>query len=170
MPGAVFTYGRFNPPTKGHMRVIDDVIKRAKATGATPYIVTTHTEDPKKNPLPHWLKMKILKAKYPEVRVLGTSRKAPTPHAVVRHLLMREHSDVRLVLGSNRVKTFEKMLGGKEQVTVVGVERNAQGISATKAREAARSGNFKKFQKLFMLNKNPIFTKMVYDRIKRNSV
>ena len=59
---AVFTFGRFNPPTIGHEKVIDAVAKeQGKNPGAPMYVFPSHSNDPKKNPLPHALKVAYMK-------------------------------------------------------------------------------------------------------------
>ena len=55
---AVFTFGRFNPPTKGHARLMD-VVKNA-SSGADHYVFTGRTNDPKKNPLQYKDKITFL--------------------------------------------------------------------------------------------------------------
>ena len=50
----VFAYGRFNPPTIGHEKVIEKVTKIA---GTNDYrIYPSHSQNPKKDPLPQTLK------------------------------------------------------------------------------------------------------------------
>ena len=47
--GATFTFGRFNPPTVGHMKLAAKM--KAVSAGQDVLIYTTHTTDKKKNPL-----------------------------------------------------------------------------------------------------------------------
>ena len=56
---AVFTLGRFNQPTTGHEKLITKLSSKA---GSDPmYVFPTHTQDPKRNPLPHSLKIAYMK-------------------------------------------------------------------------------------------------------------
>ena len=50
---AVFTFGRFNPPTTGHEKLIEKVASIALKNNADFFIYPSHTESPKKDPLPH---------------------------------------------------------------------------------------------------------------------
>ena len=51
----VFTFGRFNPPTTGHEKLLDKV---KQVAGSNPYrIYPSHTQNAKKDPLPHTLKV-----------------------------------------------------------------------------------------------------------------
>ena len=54
---AVFTFGRFNPPTIGHQKLIQSVNKVARMKGVKPIIIARNSQDKKKNPLPHTKKM-----------------------------------------------------------------------------------------------------------------
>ena len=50
--GVVFTFGRFNPPTTGHAKLVDK-LKKASSGGYKPLLFTSHSNDKKKNPLSH---------------------------------------------------------------------------------------------------------------------
>ena len=47
----VFAFGRMNPPTTGHAKLVEKVKEIAKQNGADHLIVLSHSHDPKKNPL-----------------------------------------------------------------------------------------------------------------------
>ena len=57
----VFTFGRMNPPTTGHLKLIDKVKDVAKKQNATHSVITSHSQDAKKNPLSAGQKVKHLK-------------------------------------------------------------------------------------------------------------
>ena len=48
--GVVFTFGRFNPPTTGHAKLVDK-LKKASSGGYNVLLFTSHSNDKKKNPL-----------------------------------------------------------------------------------------------------------------------
>ena len=55
----VFAFGRFNPPTTGHEKLIQ---KTASVAGSNPYrIYPSFTTNPKKDPLPHALKVAYMR-------------------------------------------------------------------------------------------------------------
>ena len=59
---AVFTFGRFNPPTTGHEKLIDALAKQqSKNAGSLMYVYPSHSQDAKKNPLPHARKIAYMK-------------------------------------------------------------------------------------------------------------
>ena len=60
----VFTFGRFNPPTTGHEKLIQKV---ASVAGSNPYrIYPSHTQNQKKDPLPHTLKVAYMRKMFPK--------------------------------------------------------------------------------------------------------
>jgi len=49
---AVFTFGRLNPPTTGHGKLIDAMAKeQGKNAGSKMHVFVSHSQDAKKNPL-----------------------------------------------------------------------------------------------------------------------
>ena len=64
----VFAFGRFNPPTTGHEKLITKV---ASISGSDPYrIYPSLTQNPKKDPLPHALKVAYLRKMFSSVMVI----------------------------------------------------------------------------------------------------
>ena len=60
----VFAFGRFNTPTTGHEKLIDKV---ASVAGSNPYrIYPSFTTNPKKDPLPHSLKVAYMSNMFPK--------------------------------------------------------------------------------------------------------
>ena len=47
----VMAFGRMNPPTTGHLKLIDKVRAEAEKRGAKHVVVASHSQDSKKNPL-----------------------------------------------------------------------------------------------------------------------
>ena len=59
MSKTVITFGRMNPPTIGHQKVVDKVKAEAKKQGAMPHVYLSHSQDAKKNPLDYKTKVGI---------------------------------------------------------------------------------------------------------------
>ena len=57
------TFGRMNPPTTGHLKVIEKVREIADKHNAGHTVVTSHSQDSKKNPLSAAQKIKHLKCR-----------------------------------------------------------------------------------------------------------
>ena len=60
----IFAFGRFNPPTTGHEKLISKV---AQVSGSSPYrIYPSFSQNPKKDPLPHTLKVAYMRKMFPK--------------------------------------------------------------------------------------------------------
>jgi hypothetical protein len=55
---AVMAFGRLNPITVGHEKLVNKVQEIAKHVGGSAHIVVSHSQDPKKNPLTAAQKLK----------------------------------------------------------------------------------------------------------------
>lgn len=137
---AIFTYGRMNPPTIGHRKLIKAMLKKAKETGATPFIVITHTQNKKKNPLKVAEKTAILERMFPNIEIMYTSSAEPNPNFIAARLDKRGFKDVKMMVGSDQVNAFRKFV--KVPILSGGVrDPNANSVSAmsaTKLRNAAK--------------------------------
>ena len=163
MSTAVFAFGRFNPPTIGHEKLINAVIAVSQREGATALIYGSHSQDSRKNPLSHSEKFKYLKKMFPrQKKILQSSSKARNIMEIAAEM-SEKHNKLILIAGSDRVTEFKSLLNsynGKkskhgfyefEEIDVVSAgERDpdadgASGMSASKMREAAIKGDFESF-------------------------
>jgi predicted kinase len=160
--GAVFTFGRFNPPTVGHGKLVDTLLKATRG-GYKPVIYTSHTEDPTKNPLKYKDKIKWLRKFFKRVTVVDTT--ARTIFDIVTDLYDKGFNQIRMVVGSDRVMEFDKLINtynGKygrhghynfDKIEVISAgERDPDaddisGMSASKMRMFADKGDFEEFKK-----------------------
>jgi cytidyltransferase-like protein len=131
MKSVVFTYGRFNPPHKGHRLMIEQVIETARRTNKTPIVVVSHSVGNAKNPLPVENKMKILRRWFPNVTILSSSKEKS-----IAKIAQDFNKNSIMIVGQNRQNSF-KFLNFKK----VAVPRTANAPSATMARAAATAGN-----------------------------
>lgn len=107
---AVFSFGRFNPPTQGHEKLVDAVEKIAASHGADSFIIPTKSYDQKRNPLDFNTKVKFLRAFFPNANIVEDSV-IRNPFDAVFWLGEQGYMEVILVVGSDRVKEFENMIG-----------------------------------------------------------
>jgi len=155
---AVFTFGRMNPPTVGHEKLVNKVIQVAKQQGGMPHIYLSKTQDKNKNPLPYNVKLNMAKRAFGAKNVVNSN--ARTIIEILKELEGMGHTSITMVVGSDRVEEFNKLISrynGKEytfdQIRVVSAgERDpdsegTDGMSATKMREFARKGDVANFQK-----------------------
>ena len=159
-------FGRMNPPTTGHEKLIKKVHAHAKSVGGTAHVITSHSHDKEKNPVPQKHKIKYLKKVAPSgVKVSGSSKSQPSifHHAAALH--KAGHTELTVVAGSDRVKEFHTSLNkyngvkGRhghynfKKINVVSSgdrdpdAEGTAGISGTKMREHAKKGDHKSFKK-----------------------
>ena len=109
----VFTFGRFNPPTTGHLKLIEAVAKEA---GSGDYvIVPTRSFKADKNPLKIDIKLAWMKEMFPKhAKNIITSKDLNVIIKVMQSFqgLVSEgkYTDVCMVVGSDRVEEFTTLL------------------------------------------------------------
>lgn len=160
----VVTFGRFNPPTIGHEKLLDAV---ASVAGKKPYrIYVSQSQDAKKNPLPYEEKVKFLRKMFPKyARNIISDTSIKTIFDIAVKLNGEGFNELVLVVGSDRVDSFKKLLdqynGVKavhgeykfEKIDVVSAgERDpdadeVSAMSASKLRDAAKAGDLSTFSK-----------------------
>ena len=153
------TFGRFNPPTIGHERLIDKVAKEAKTSGGEYRIYPSRSQDPKKNPLDPGTKIKYMRAAYPDhSNAIVDSDDMRTIFDVLSALDNDGYSSVNIVVGGDRVSEFNSLAtkyNGKlytfDEIKVTsagGRDPDAEGIegmSASKMRKAAVEDDYDTF-------------------------
>tara|TARA_B100001113_G_scaffold321883_1_gene292021 strand:+ start:3200 stop:3799 length:600 start_codon:yes stop_codon:yes gene_type:complete len=109
----VFTFGRFNPPTTGHLKLIEAVAKEA---GRDDYaIIPTRSFDKKKNPLEIDTKIEWMKKMFPKhAKYIISSKDLNIIIKVMQSFqgLVKDgkYTDVCMVVGSDRVPGFTTLL------------------------------------------------------------
>jgi len=174
----VFTFGRMNPPTVGHGKLIDKVLSVAKSSGAKAIIYPSKTEDDNKNPLPFKMKVKVLKDVYGSI--VDTDRKIMSPFHALEKLNDKKVSNVTFVVGSDRVKEFKKNMGShikknlsniKKFSVVSAGERDpdasgVSGMSGSKMRSFVQKDQFDKFRK-GLITKSSSLAKKVFTILRK---
>ena len=183
---AVFTFGRMNPPTSGHEKLVKKVLDVARKNGATPYIFLSHTQEAKKNPLTSKQKVKYLSLGVSEAgRHILAPNDVKTPFDALGKLVELGYTDVIMVAGDDRVEEFKKGLGSYvnhpdpeksfdlNSFTVVSAgardpdAEGAEGMSATKLRQFATSNNFADFKKGVPSNLSDKYAKEMFDALRK---
>lgn len=155
---AVFTFGRFNPITKGHEKLFKKVHELAIKKNGTSFVFPSwsHGKNGKKqNPLSFDVKVKFIKKMMPWVNVIREET-VKTPWDVPKYLSECGFTEIYLVAGSDRIEEYEKRWKPfAETYASIGVitagfrdpdDNGIIGMSATKAHQAALSGDVKKFE------------------------
>jgi phosphopantetheine adenylyltransferase len=172
---AVFAFGRMNPPTLGHSKLIEKVIAVAKKEGGTPMVYPSKTEDKKSNPLSFKTKVKVLKDVFGNI--INTDTTIRTPFDVI-YSLNNNYEKVIFVVGSDRVAEFKRNMTKyvdsdldniKEFLVVSAGNRDPDaegvaGMSGSKMREFVVKDKFGKFKEGLMTN-NTALAKIVFKEI-----
>lgn len=149
---AVAAFGRMNPPTIGHEKLVNAV----KKVPGDHFLFLSHTQNPKDNPLSFEQKQKFASAFFPGITIGDSAVR--TPIDMMKKLQADGYNKVVYIAGSDRVADFEKLLNqynGKEynfdSITVINAgardpdAEGAEGMSASKMRAAAERDNFEEF-------------------------
>lgn len=156
--GVVVAFGRMNPPTIGHKKLMEKIVSVAKQEGAEAKLYLSHSVDSKKNPLDY-------KEKLDFVRKIGVKDlevvESPlhTIYQVVESLGHEGYERVWVVCGSDRIAAFQSMKKYAERWNIKTIEivssgerdegnDDISGASATKMRNAAANNDRKTFDKI----------------------
>lgn len=177
---AVFTYGRMNPPTQGHAKVIQKTIDHATKVRGTPHIFISHSHDSKKNPLAPEHKLAAVQAAYKDVTVAVSTKETAGPIQIAKHLHQQGHQHLVMVAGSDRVDEYHKLLhkyNNKEysfkSIKVVSAGQRdpdaegAEGISGTKMREYAAAGKKEEFKSNLMAGLSDSHRESIYNETRK---
>ena len=171
---AVFCWGRFNPPTIGHGKLLDALISVAKRKGgrnSDTFVLVSHSVDPEKNPLTKEQKVFYLKKMFPkQMKYYDVElNKKKLFLRLIAIILNKYYERLIMVVGSDRVREFQTELDKfngatgddaplkgasysfKEIEVVSAGERDPDaegisGMSASKMRAAAVDGDLKSFK------------------------
>jgi hypothetical protein len=157
----VFTFGRMNPPTAGHSKLIDAVHSHAKNIGADHRVVVSHSQDKNKNPLHAHHKLDYLNHIHPTTKIEQSSKEHPHFLAHLKKIHQEGYKHVTMVVGSDRVEQFKDLIhkyngpdgeyhfdkihiksAGARDPDAEGVE----GISGTKMRAHAGNNDLESFK------------------------
>jgi hypothetical protein len=176
-----FTFGRMNPPTIGHGKVLEAL---AKKSAKNPYkVFLSQTKDSKKNPLTYQDKIKAVRKMFPRhARSIMLDKKVKNAMEAASSLYDEGYKNLVMVVGSDRINEFSTLLkkyNGKDgrhgfynfkNINVISAgdrdpdAEGATGMSATKMREFARENNFTSFSQGLPKNvSNPDAKKMFND-------
>ena len=181
---AVLAFGRMNPITSGHEKLVQKVKDIAGAVGGSHHIVLSHSQDSKKNPLSAAQKVKHAKRAFPGANFTAASKEAPTFFDHAEKLYKQGVTHLHMVGGSDRVDEYDRLLH-KYNGTHKGARFNFKsiklhsagerdpdaegttGISASKMREHATKGNFKEFRKGAPSSMSDEHVKHMYNDVRR---
>jgi len=159
----VMAFGRMNPPTTGHEKLVNRVKDIAKDYNAPHHVIISHSVDAKKNPLGVASKLKHAKRFFPNTNIEASDKEHPTFLQHAARLNAMGHDHLIMVAGSDRIPEYEKKLqqyNGTAKGSLYNFKKievksagqrdpdaeGTEGMSASKMREHAQNNDFHSFK------------------------
>ena len=179
---AVVAWGRMNPPTIGHQKVIDVVNQHAQKFMGDPILFLTKTQKPKTDPLSFAEKLHFAQEMFNLPVDKNTSVK--TIIQMFQHLQGKGYDNVILVAGSDRVQQYQDLIDkynnkpdtkGEVPFTFANAKvvssgerdpdaEGVQGMSASKLRQFAADDDFTSFAQ--GVSGNETLAKQMFARVR----
>lgn len=179
-----FTFGRMNPPTTGHEKLMNELLKKS---GKNPYrVYLSQSTDEKKNPLDFKYKVKTVRKFFPKhARSVMLNKKVKTVFDAVTEMYNDGFKNITMVVGSDRINEFNTLLkkynGVKgrhglynfNKINVISAgdrdpdADDISGMSASKMRSLAKEGDFTQFSQGLPRNVSNADAKKVYNEVRR---
>ena len=155
----IFAFGRFNPPTTGHDKLMREVITQARKNNANHIVYASASQDKRKNPLDVNTKVKFMKKMFPRNKIQAAGGTQRTFIEILK-FYDKMYGEIIMVAGSDRMREFQTLAdkyNGKEynyksiKVASSG-ERDpdaegVSGMSASKMREMAKNDDYRNFKR-----------------------
>ena len=179
-----FTFGRMNPPTTGHEKLMNELSKKS---GSNPYrVYLSQSTDKKKNPLDFKYKVKTVRKFFPKhARSVMLNKKVKNVFDAVTEMYNDGFKNITMVVGSDRINEFSTLLkkynGVKgrhglynfNKINVISAgdrdpdADDISGMSASKMRSLANEGNFTQFSQGLPRNVSNTDAKKVYNEVRK---
>ena len=171
-------FGRFNPPTIGHEKLLQAAEKAAQ--GGDFKIYPSRTQDAKKNPLDPDMKVSFMRKMFPkyEEQIVNDSEMISIFN-VLTTAYEEGYKNVNIIVGSDRQAEFENLankynkdLYDFKQIRVIsaGVRdadaEGVEGMSASKMRKAVADDDYEAFKKGTPKGINDGETRSLYDAVR----
>ena len=171
------TFGRFNPPTVGHGKLLSAAKKASE--GGDLKVYPSRSQDPKKNPLDPDMKISFMRKMFPDyAESIVNDSEMKTIFNVLVLASEDGYENVNIVVGSDRQAEFENLatkyngeLYNFENIRVIsaGVRdadaEGVEGMSASKMRKAVADGDFESFRKGTPKELNDVETQSLFDAV-----
>jgi len=181
---AFFTFGRMNPPTTGHEKLMNELSKKS---GKNPYrVYLSQSTDKKKNPLDFKYKVKTVRKFFPKhARSVMLDKKVKNVFDAVTEMYNDGFKNITMVVGSDRINEFNTLLkkynGVKgrhglynfNKINVISAgdrdpdADDISGMSASKMRSLASEGDFTQFSQGLPRNVSNADAKKVYNEVRK---
>ena len=179
-----FTFGRMNPPTTGHEKLMNELSKKS---GSNPYkVYLSQSTDKKKNPLDFKYKVKTVRKFFPKhARSVMLNKKVKNVFDAVTEMYNDGFKNITMVVGSDRINEFNTLLNkyngvkGRHglynfnKINVISAgdrdpdADDISGMSASKMRSLANEGDFTQFSQGLPRNVSNADAKKVYNEVRK---
>jgi len=180
---AFFTFGRMNPPTVGHGKLVSVLASKA---GRNPFFVyLSHSQDAKKNPLTYDQKVKHVRKMFPKhSKNIILDKQVKNAMDIATNLHNKGFSKITMVVGADRISEFDTLLNKyngvkarhgfydfKEIAVISAGDRDPDaegvaGMSASKQRANVAGGDFDTFSKGVPNTMTKSDTKKLFDDLR----
>lgn len=152
----IFTFGRFQPLTIGHEKMIRKMVSEARSSNSDIIIFCSQTNDNDKNPLLWETKIRLIEHCFPGVPI-NRDKDIKTPYQALE-FLAEQYTEIKFICGDDRINNFASMekysseWGVSKFLIESAGARKGQDLStnasASKARDAVRRNNKQDFARL----------------------
>lgn len=173
----VFTFGRMNPPTKGHELLVSKVIDVARSQSADHIIFLSHTQNDTTDPLDWNFKMRICQSAFPGIKI-SSDVSIKTPFQALQ-ALSEQYDTVTFVVGDDRigvftermtpyaakfgVRAFQVISSGARNLDSAGID----GVSGTKTRKYVTENQKNNFMQVLPARLTGNMKSTIYSRVKQ---
>ena len=171
-------FGRFNPPTVGHQKLLDQAKSISKGDMR---IYPSRSFDPKKNPLDPNQKSSLMKQMFPDhADNIVNDEGIKSIFDALKLANEEGYSDIQIVVGSDRVAEFDslaqkyngKLYNFENIETISAGERDSdsdgvEGMSASKMRKAATEDDFETFRQGIPKNVDDKTAKQIMNTVRK---
>ena len=171
----VLMFGRFNPPTTGHEKLLRFATTVAAKTRSDVALFVSNTQD-QKNPLSWAEKTRYIHRAFPAV-IFGP-KDVKNPPLALTWAKEQGYNQITFLAGEDRLSSYLRLARSwtewnkahdpafNVEVTVKHSPRDSNAVSATDARKYARQGKLKELQRVLMRGINdPITTREILNAI-----
>ena len=179
-----FTFGRMNPPTIGHEKLMNEL---ARKSGKNPYrVYLSQSTDNKKNPLDYNYKIKTVRKFFPKhARQVMLDKKVKNVFDAATKLYTEGYKNIYMVVGSDRINEFQKLLNKYDgvkgrhglykfnKINVISAgdrdpdAEDVSGMSASKMRKLASEGDFTQFSQGLPRSVSNNDAKKIYNEVRK---
>ena len=105
---AAMVFGRFNPPTQNHQKMLEKLMAEAKNVGAVPHVFVSQVKDTEDNALSTKNRVKYLRLAMPNLaeNVICNSNIMSVSDAI-DHLVSEEYTDILMVVGEDLDESYK---------------------------------------------------------------